>query len=101
VPRDASHCSRAEAEVLALLRQGEKFGLELVEGSGGRIKRGSVYVLLGRLEERGLVASRSEERAAHEGGLPRRRYRLTALGRRAVAAWEENVLRLLGVRGTT
>lgn len=33
------------------------FGLDLVEQSGGLLKRGTVYVLLGRMEDRGLIAS--------------------------------------------
>lgn len=37
---------------------GEAYGLDLVKGSGGLLKRGSVYVRLGRLRESGLVKSR-------------------------------------------
>lgn len=88
--------TRAEGEVLATLAGGERFGLEVVEASGGRIKRGSVYVLLNRLEEKGAVASRLEARPGEEGGLPRRLYRLTAAGRRALEAWEAGLLALLG-----
>ncbi len=46
--------SRTETLILDLLRQGrERYGLELVEASGGRVKRGTVYVTLGRMEEKG------------------------------------------------
>lgn len=88
--------SRTEAEVLAILAKGDRFGLQLVDDSQGRIKRGSVYVLLGRLEEKGMVSSREESRPAVEGGLPRRIYRLTALGKTAMRAWERDILALLG-----
>jgi DNA-binding PadR family transcriptional regulator len=60
------------------------YGLELVEKSDGRVKRGTVYVLLGRLEEKGYVASKIE---VSESAIPRRVYRLTALGRQVFDAW--------------
>lgn len=75
-----------ELEILALLRGAERYGLELVDRSDGSIKRGSVYVLLGRLEERALVTSRAESRKERATGLPRRLYALTALGEAVLAA---------------
>lgn len=63
-----------------LLDEGERFGLELVEASAGRVKRGSVYVLLARMEEKGFVESRQEERQKGAIGLPRRLYRATPYG---------------------
>jgi DNA-binding PadR family transcriptional regulator len=72
--------SDAESLVLDLLEGGERFGLELVAASGGRLKRGSVYVTLGRMEGKGFVQSRQEERAPGAIGLPRRMYRATAYG---------------------
>lgn len=78
-----------------LLANDEQYGLQLVDASQGRIKRGSVYVLLGRLEEKKLVVSRAGARPAVEGGLPRKLYRLTAAGRRVAVAWEASTLALL------
>jgi PadR family transcriptional regulator len=72
--------SDSESFILDLLEGRERFGLELVERSGGRLKRGSVYVTLGRMETKGFVESRQEERAAGAIGLPRRLYRATAYG---------------------
>jgi DNA-binding PadR family transcriptional regulator len=72
--------SDSESFILDLLEGRERFGLELVEASGGRLKRGSVYVTLGRMETKGFVESRQEERAAGAIGLPRRLYRATAYG---------------------
>lgn len=63
-----------------LLEPDERFGLELVEASDGRLKRGSIYVTLGRMETKGFVESRQEERAPGAIGLPRRLYRATAYG---------------------
>jgi PadR family transcriptional regulator len=76
-----------ERIILELLADGPKYGLELVEASGGALKRGTVYVTLGRMEAKGFVES--EQEAARSGaiGLPRRIYRPTALGLRMLRAW--------------
>jgi DNA-binding PadR family transcriptional regulator len=71
-----------ERVVLALLSSGgPAYGLQLVEASGGRLKRGGIYVTLGGMEDKGLVTSRPES----DG---RRIYQLTGLGHRAIAAAE-------------
>ena len=62
-----------------LLERPDQYGLELVEASRGALKRGGIYVTLGRMEDKGLVRS-----AAGESG--RRLYRATALGERALLA---------------
>ena len=72
--------SPTESLVLDLLESGERFGLELVEASGGALKRGSVYVTLGRMEAKGFVQSRQEARQPGAIGLPRRLYVATPYG---------------------
>ena len=72
--------SDTESLILDLLEIREHFGLELIEASGGRLKRGTIYVTLGRMETKGFVESRQEERAPGAIGLPRRLYRATAYG---------------------
>jgi PadR family transcriptional regulator PadR len=74
--------SGKEMVVLGLLIGGEMYGLELVEASAGRLKRGTVYVTLNRMEDKGYVESRQESPRAGAIGLPRRMYRPTAHGRR-------------------
>ena len=72
--------AKSESLILNLLSaRGECYGLELVDASKGKLKRGGIYVTLGRMEEKGLVRS-----APAEGG--RRLYRQTALGERAILA---------------
>ena len=66
--------------MLDLLESSERYGLELVDASEGRLKRGSIYVTLGRMEAKGFVASHQEDRAPGAIGLPRRLYRPTAYG---------------------
>jgi len=82
--------SATEAEILRLLiPKGESYGLDLVKTSEGKLKRGTVYVLLDRMEEKGLISSREEETAA-DGyvGIRRRLYKVTGSGMRALAALE-------------
>ncbi len=80
--------SSAERRILDLLAiHGELFGLQMVERSGGRLKRGTVYVTLGRMQEKGYLASRQEPLPAGAIGHPRRLYRPTAYAVRVLAAW--------------
>ena len=72
--------SSTESLILDLLAPGERFGLELIERSSGKLKRGSVYVTLSRMEAKGFVESRQEERAPGAIGLPRRLYTPTPYG---------------------
>ena len=79
-----------EALILRLLVDDrEMYGLELVARSKRRLKRGTVYVTLGRMERKGYIASRLEPAPPPSGGLPHRIYEPTAFGRRALAAWTE------------
>lgn len=64
-----------------LLGHGASYGLQLVEASGNRLKRGGIYVTLGSMEQKGLVTSELQD----DG---RRVYQLTGLGHRALAAME-------------
>jgi DNA-binding PadR family transcriptional regulator len=77
-----------ERTILELLvSEGPMFGLQLVERSEGALKRGTVYVTLGRMEAKGFVESEQEPALPGAIGLPRRIYRTTSLGERALRAW--------------
>jgi DNA-binding PadR family transcriptional regulator len=78
-----------EALILELLvGESEMYGLQLVAASRRRLKRGTVYVTLGRMEEKGFITSRLEDAPPEAGGLPRRVYEPTAFGRRVLDAYE-------------
>jgi DNA-binding PadR family transcriptional regulator len=73
--------AKSEHLILSILTaRGPCYGLELVDSSRNRLKRGGIYVTLGRMEEKGLVTS------SESGDDGRRRYRPTALGERAFLA---------------
>jgi PadR family transcriptional regulator len=79
--------------LLAVVAEEPAYGYEMTKRLRTRglsiVGEGSIYPLLGRLERDGLVDT---YRAASDGGPPRKYYRLSALGRRAletgVAEWE-------------
>jgi PadR family transcriptional regulator PadR len=88
MPVGSPRLSAKEFLILELLvRDAELYGLQLVAESKRRLKRGTVYVTLQRMEEKGFVASRTEDAPPNAGGLPRRLYRPTPLGRRVLDAW--------------
>jgi PadR family transcriptional regulator PadR len=85
-----------EGLILELLLQHKAmYGLELVAASRKRLKRGTVYVTLGRMEEKGFILSRLEPAPPDAGGLPRRVYEATAFGRRVLAAWTRMAQQLI------
>ncbi|MCU0240654.1 MAG: PadR family transcriptional regulator [Pyrinomonadaceae bacterium] len=69
-----------------LIHNGEMFGLEMVEASEGELKRGTIYVTLSRMCDKGYIESREERRTAPEIGIPRRKYWATGLGERVYQA---------------
>jgi DNA-binding PadR family transcriptional regulator len=84
-----------EALILELLLdESRMYGLQLVAASKGRLKRGTVYVTLGRMEEKGFISSRLENAPPDQGGLPRRIYEPTAFGRRVLSAYAQVARRL-------
>ena len=80
--------SQKEALILEMLvgSAHELYGLQMVDGSQGKLKRGTIYVALQRMEEKGLIESRTEARPDGENGIPRRLYKITGHGQRVLAA---------------
>jgi DNA-binding PadR family transcriptional regulator len=88
--------SAKESLILELLTgRGELYGLQLVARSNRRLKRGTVYVTLGRMEDKGYITSRLEHAPPQTGGMPRRMYQATPLGRRVLAAWSAATTHLM------
>ncbi len=86
---DVPHLSRKERLILGMLiSRGEMYGLELVKEGGGELKRGTVYVTLGRMADKGYVKSRQVDPPIGAGGLPRRIFRVTGYGSSIYHAWE-------------
>lgn len=80
----------AEVDVMRVLQDAPKglYGLQIVADSNGRISKGSVYVLLDRLERKGFIdVKRTDVKGAYPG-LQRPHYKLNAEGRRVLATAE-------------
>lgn len=84
-----------ETLILSVLGQGEAHGLEVLRrlqeaGCGAlRLKEGSLYPALYRLENAGLVEAAWEEETRGRRGARRRIYHLTRKGTRALADGRE------------
>ncbi len=76
--------------VMALLRDGERYGFELVRalaGADGMVTtEGTLYPLLGRLRRNGVVETTWRESPS---GPPRRYYRLSPAGHAALRAFTD------------
>lgn len=80
--------SSKEKVILDLLAErGRMYGLQLVSDSHGKLKRGTVYVTLGRMEQKGLIESEPEKLTDDSGLVPRRMYRATSYGVRVLEIW--------------
>lgn len=73
-----------------MIANGEMYGLEMVQRST-ILKRGTVYVTLSRMGDKGYVESRLENVSPGDGPA-RRLYKVTGLGERAYRAMEQAAL---------
>ena len=85
---DFPRLSRKERLILELLiNHGEMYGLEMVKTAPGELKRGTVYVTLGRMADKGYVESR-QVKDPEDPRLPQRVFLPTGDGRRVFQAWK-------------
>ena len=100
-----------ESLVLAVLERGPAHGLEVLRrlenaGCGSlKLKEGTLYPALYRMEEAALVKAEWEDAPERARGPRRRIYRLTPKGKRQLAAgrekWQEFVQVIGGILGAT
>lgn len=92
--------------LLAVARLGnDAYGLairrDLATRTGRDYSVGAIYTTLGRLEAKGLVASRMTEPLPVRGGRARREFRLTGAGERALREAERVTASVWAGVGTT
>lgn len=87
--RSSIRLTFATAAVLQALFAGREYGFDIAAATG--LRRGTVYPILRRLEEAGMVASHWEDAdpAHDEGRPPRKYYRLTGAGIELAGAADE------------
>jgi PadR family transcriptional regulator PadR len=98
-----------ETLILSSLEQGEAHGLKIVkrvdsDGSGAlKLKEGSLYPALYRLEQAGFVKGQWEGEGSGRRGARRRLYRLTRKGKRQLSQgrqeWADFVTVMNGILG--
>ena len=92
--------SLREAELLALLISGEKYGREIRDLYEKRIGRvmplGSLYTTLDRMEDSGFVSCRMGDSTHERGGNRRKFYKLTGAGTSALNALRQTIGRVAG-----
>ncbi|MEM8485798.1 MAG: PadR family transcriptional regulator [Bacteroidota bacterium] len=83
-----SPLTNKEAFILGFLIANQKgYGLQLVKASEGSLKRGTVYVTLLRMEEKGYIKSEEEELPEGDTRPPLRIYKITGKGSAAYDQW--------------
>jgi PadR family transcriptional regulator PadR len=85
--------------LLAIMRlEGDAYGVRLMEELesriGRKVSRGSVYVTLDRLEDKGWIVSETSSARPERGGRPRRIVRVTPEGLKALRKSREALLTL-------
>ena len=87
------------ALVLLAVREGVRYGFDIIDGTG--LRSGTVYPILRRLEDAGLLRSHWERESAalKEGRPPRRYYTLTGAGALVARDASERYPRLIQVAG--
>lgn len=85
---DKMNLSKNEVVILSLLiSEREMYGLEMVKKSEGKLKLGTIYLTLSRMEEKGYATSRKELDPTLV--VPRRLYKITGAGARIYRAWTD------------
>jgi PadR family transcriptional regulator, regulatory protein PadR len=76
--------SQKELLILEMLLESKRelYGLEMVEASYGDLKRGTIYVTLQRMQQKGIIDSKPEPITVSEIGISRRLYSITSFGER-------------------
>lgn len=96
---DFPRLSTTEYLILDQLRSGsERYGLEMVRASDGQLKRGTVYVTLSRMEDKGFVKSQ-QRHDPKLAGIPRRVYSISGLGSQTLHAYELAISAMTQSRG--
>ena len=99
MPRKAPLGEFEQLVLLAILRlKDQAFGLgirkELEKRANRTVSRGAFYATLDRLEGKKLVRWRAEPPTENRGGIPQRRYEVTKVGIRALAAYRNTLLNM-------
>lgn len=91
--------SRTEFVILQLMiREGcDLYGLGMVKQSNNRLKRGTIYTTLSRMEDKGLITSKKEATVQLGLTAKRRLYNITGLGVSSAEDYHNQLLQIMEV----
>ena len=86
--------SKTEFSILHMMMNegSELYGLEMLKKSNGRLKRGTIYTTLSRMEDKGLIASKKEASVQEGMTTKRRMYTISGAGVSAFNNFRNEVL---------
>ena len=73
------------------------YGLEIIRKSDNRIKQGTIYTTLSRMEDKGIITSTKEEEIQEGLTAKRRMYTITGAGAKAMEQFQRDIGMLQGV----
>lgn len=96
---DPIRISRTEFFVLQLMiRDGKDlYGLGMVRKSNNRLKRGTIYTTLSRMEDKGLITSEKESTVQLGLTAKRRMYSIAGLGIASAEHYQNQLIEIMGV----
>lgn len=95
---DPIKISKTEFFILKLMMNegSDIYGLELLKKSGGKLKRGTIYTTLSRMEDKGLITSKKEDTIQEGLTAKRRMYRISGAGVSAANEFQSSMMDFIG-----
>lgn len=96
--KDVVKMSPTEYLILKMLISNKcgMYGLEILKHSDSKLKRGTIYTTLSRMEDKGFISSKKEEKIQKGLTAKRRIYKPTGLGERSAIYFHNQTTELLG-----
>lgn len=90
---DAVKISKTEFLILQIMvnHGADIYGLEIIKESDNRIKRGTIYTTLSRMEEKGIITSTKEDEIQEGLTAKRRMYTITGAGVKAIKKFQRDI----------
>ena len=95
---DPIKISKTEFFILQLLlREGsDLYGLEMIRKSNNKLKRGTIYTTLTRMEDKGIIKSKKEKYIQPGLTAKRRMYTISGTGVTASQYFQSQILDIIG-----
>ena len=90
---DAVKISKTEFLILQIMvnHGADIYGLEIIKESDNRIKRGTIYTTLSRMEDKGIITSTKEDEIQEGLTAKRRMYTITGAGVKSMQEFQRDI----------